>query len=161
MTADDIRNVIGDAFSGARQPRASEIVPDHGYVHLEGEEIRHAFGGKAWDELTVPFLTYHRQAVFFFTPQAWAYYLPAYMRAVVDHFDETDTMLNELLATVTPNRDAELDALRRERVGALNGQQRGALVKFVEWAAAEHPDDLDDEVRQKIVASLNRRGKPF
>jgi hypothetical protein len=154
MTADVLCDVIRDAFTGGSPPDASEIVPEYGYVHLENDEIRDAFGGKAWDELQISTLTYHREALFFFTPRGWSYYLPAYMQAIVTHYDETDTMVDVLLATITPSRRVDREVRRRERVAELNDQQLAALRKFIDWVANKHPDDLEDENRQAICASL-------
>lgn len=154
MSADELRALVRDAFSETRPPAASEIVPHHEYVHLECDEIREAFRGKAWDELPVPFLTYQREAVFFFTARAWSYYLPAYLDAILAHYDETDTMVNGLLATLTPSRSTEDEAHRRARVAALNDRQRSVVRRFVDWVATEHPDDLAEEDLLAIRASL-------
>lgn len=157
MSAAGLRKIIHDAFAGTRPPDTSEIVPKHEYVHLECDEIREAFHGKAWDELSLPFLTYHREAVFFFTPRAWSYYLPAYMQAIITDYDGTDTMVNGLLATLAASRDADDEARRRARIAALNGRQRAALGKFIDWVASEHSDDLEEEDRQAIRALLEQR----
>jgi hypothetical protein len=154
MNAADIERVIRDAFTETGPPDATEIVPRHNFVHLECDEIRDAFRGKRWEELSVPFLTYHRDAVFFFTPRAWSYFLPAYMSAILARYDETDTMVNGLLATVTPTRNGDDEALRRSRIAALSSSQRVAFGMFIEWVAAKHPEDLESEDCQDILVSL-------
>jgi hypothetical protein len=72
MNVDALCKVIHDEFAKTPVPKASEMVPKHEYVHLECDEIREAFEGKTRSELSIPFLTYHREAVFFFTPRAWS-----------------------------------------------------------------------------------------
>src|SRR5690349_10932784 len=150
MSADTLSKAICEAFADSRKPDPAEIVRN---LHLEGEEIRDAFRDQTWTELTVPFLTYHRQAVFFFTPEAWAYFVPAYMQAVVNRYEETDTMVNELLATIRPSNDVQSEVQRRARLKALSAAQRAVLVKFVDWVADEHPDEFEDGEKQAMIAS--------
>lgn len=154
MTTDELGDVIRDAFTGGPPPDASEIVRDPDHLHLENEQIKSAFGGKTWTELPIPVLTYHRQAVFFFTPEGWAYYLPAYMLAIFTHYEKTDTMVDALLSTLIPSRDNDHEADRRARIARLNDRQRATLRRFVVWIGSEHPEDLEDEECHSILASL-------
>ncbi|MDX1991282.1 MAG: hypothetical protein SF029_02770 [bacterium] len=70
----ELRQKLEAEFGKMRYPGDDNLV--NGYTG-EHEEIAEAFRGKKWQELPVPFLSYHHEAVFFFTPQAYCYYLPA------------------------------------------------------------------------------------
>lgn len=154
MTANELCVEIFVAFAGADRPEDSEIVTDNGDIHSEQAEIRDAFKGRRWEELSVAFLTYHRQAVFFFTAKAWSYYLPAYMHAVVRCYAQTDTMVNELIGTILPGRNMDDESRRRARIEALNVQQRAVLLSFIEWVSKEHPEDVDEDDQKAIAASI-------
>lgn len=156
LSPEELRAAILLEFASLPTPDASKIVDERGYTHLENEEIREAFRDKTWTDLSIPFLTYHRQAVFFFTPHAWSYYVPAYMHAVVSAFPDTDTMASELLATVRPTSDGRDELRRRARIDALNERQRELLLHFVNWLATVHPEEIDEDDRRAIVASIRR-----
>ncbi|HYK04240.1 MAG TPA: hypothetical protein VE974_20985 [Thermoanaerobaculia bacterium] len=38
----------------------------------------------------------------------------------------------------------------------LTETQHYALLKFIEWAASQHPDDIDDDDRAVIVHAITR-----
>jgi hypothetical protein len=79
------------------------------------------------------------------------------MLAAIDQYDAASTALAELTSSLVPSRDVEIEASRRACLSALTEKQRGVLLKFIEWAAREHPYDVDEDDRATIV-SANARG---
>lgn len=65
-------------------------------------------------------------------------------------------MLSEIAATLLPSRDSKIEAIREARLAALTDRQRHVLSLFIEWAAAEHPDDIDAEDRELILHTIER-----
>lgn len=153
-SAASLREMLYDAFADTFAPGVDEIVPDYWDFDLERTEIRNAFAGRAWHEIPAGMLAEHRQALFFLTPSAWSYYLPAYMLATIDAYSEADSALTEVVGSLTPNCDPEIEAIRKERLAALTERQRDLLSRFIEWAADEHPEDIDDDEREKIISAI-------
>lgn len=154
MNRDSVREMVYDAFADTAAPDAAAIAPDCWDLDLERSEIRSAFGEYAWHELPPATLARHRQALFFLTPTAWAYYLPAYMLAAIDAYGEVDTAVTEIASSLTPSRDPDIEATRKARLAALTEKQLGVLLTFIEWAAGEHADDIDEDDRDTIVDAI-------
>lgn len=63
----------------------------------EAADTVEEFLGRRWETLTVEFLLTNYSAVSIFTAGALAYYLPAYLLAIVEHYHEADLLPDELL----------------------------------------------------------------
>jgi hypothetical protein len=59
---------------------------------LECVEIQQAFAGKHWSELSQETLIRENYALAFLTPEAFRFYLPAYLSNVVREFDKSDAL---------------------------------------------------------------------
>ena len=155
MSTDEVRDGIYTAFAGTSTPHSSDVVYDNSGDHLECEEVRGAFEGRAWHEIPLPELTFHAQALFFFTPTAWAYYLPAYLLAVIEGYSQSDSILGAIVSSLLTSQDPSLQSIRVARVAALTHAQREAAKAFFEWVRAYHPDDVDEDELTDIIFILN------
>jgi hypothetical protein len=58
--------------------------------------------GKHWKELTIDFIVQHREEIECVTADGFRFYLPAFMLAVLLHWDEVDTLPLNLISALTP-----------------------------------------------------------
>ena len=142
---------IERAFDDTEPPPSFRVV-DEVPGDLEREEIADAFRERHWKTLDTETLRYHAEAVFFFTPEAFRYYLPSYLLAVLKAYEETDVLPDLLIAALTPPpEDDKRLASFLARVEPLTIPQKRALAAFLEFMQQEHGEDfLREEPRRAI-----------
>ncbi len=147
-----IARQIEDAFADTPYPGDARIVKSG----QAGEEVRQAFRGKSWQHLSVNQLTYHHVDLPVLTPEAFRFYLPAFMTAVLQHHDHVGTMPINVIHSLTPPDanmvsqlvEKQLDTQKYEkvqdflaRVSAFTGKERAAIRVFLESYRRLYPNN--------------------
>jgi hypothetical protein len=83
---------LTSSFQTLPYPGDINLVYDNTGNHLECVEIQQAFAGKHWSELSQETLVRENSALSFLTPEAFRFYLPAYLSIVVREFEKTDIL---------------------------------------------------------------------
>jgi hypothetical protein len=112
-------------------PVPNSIVSDELLYDPERKEVVDCFSGRIWADLSVDELRYHDIAMSCFTPAAFAYYLPAYLLAILRDFVEADILVHGTFHYLRPI-SGFID-MRNERRAALSPRQRKAVVLFAEY----------------------------
>ncbi len=112
------------------------------YVGEEISIIKH-FTGKRWQEITLESLIANRDCISWFTVEAYRYYLPAYMIAVITHFHEVDVLSNNTLYHLTPPDEHE--TWKTEFITTSKGftqAQKSVIQNFIALYARLSPETL-------------------
>jgi len=83
---------LTSSFHTLPYPGDLNLVYDNTGYDLECVDIQQAFAGKHWSELSQETLIIESSALAFLTPEAFRFYLPAYLSNVVREFDESDAL---------------------------------------------------------------------
>lgn len=83
MRRDELRSMIVHAFADVRYPGDDHIVADPDHCP-ECEDVAAAFRGRHWKELTPALIFERKDALPLLRPEAFRYFLPAYLLACVD-----------------------------------------------------------------------------
>lgn len=83
---------LTSSFQRLSYPGDLNLVYDNTGNHLECLEIQQAFVAKHWSELTLETLVRENSALSFLTPEAFRFYLPAYLSIVIQEFEKTDVL---------------------------------------------------------------------
>jgi len=128
--ADELVQEIERAFAGAENPGSERLVeyPDH----WESPAVIESFAGTHWNDVPLDTLINHRLSLPLFTPEAFRFYLPAFLRAAVLHPATVDTLTENLFFMLTPpeSLEAEMDLFLR-RLNGLNAEQKAVIRKFI------------------------------
>lgn len=92
---------IERSFASAVYPGDDALVYDQSGDHLECIEVRDMFRGLAWRDVSYEMLVAHDTALSFFTVEAFRYYLPSYLLATINHFDEVDALPSSVVHYLT------------------------------------------------------------
>ncbi len=112
-----------------------------------------AFKGKHWREVSLETLISNRDHLSFFTPEAFRFYLPAFLIALLTHPNPLDLdVLNEnTVSNLSPNYDWGIDQFKEifePRVAVLDAAQKKAIKWFIEWyvdrSKQYNPPDYED-----------------
>jgi hypothetical protein len=119
---------LDKAFANVPRPGDEPLASSSRPEECEDTE---PFRGKIWQELGLNFLERHRNALFWFTPQAFCYYLPAFLNEglVVPYPDYVVSILNLL----SPTENGQAWRFREERWRRLTPPQ---IEHCEEWLTA-------------------------
>ena len=108
------------------------------------------FAGRRWEDVSLDVLRdeYDGDAsacLCFMSPQAFWYYLPAYMLIAIDAYDEADVVGHAAVNALVAD-----DLTRRS---GLTAPQRRAIVAFLEFMQDRHADDfLPGELERALLS---------
>jgi hypothetical protein len=140
-TADKLRKLIEAAFADTSYPGDARLVYDNSGRHLECNEIAAAFRGKHWKEVPLETLCYHSAGIFFLTPEAYRFYLPAYLLAALLHYNQADTLPDSVVFSLIPPSDAKDAQVYRRRLEGFTAAQRQVIRCFLEFQKEHHAQD--------------------
>lgn len=112
QTTQDLKALFFDAFASRPRPPASQILrPD--VSHHEGDHLRELLAAKTSTELTDHDLrTVVESNLWMLTPEAFLYFLPAFLHASLKSYASVSVFASELIGALTePSRTDIADAL--------------------------------------------------
>ena len=152
-----IQQSIESAFADVPYP-GDDRIADHKDCP-ECDDLREHFRGATWRGHTVAELQQYQSALPLFTPQAFQYFLPAYMLVSLGAWCEADDIpfsIMYMCLPSDPSEEAGLQQHRRERFEIFTPRQREVIAAYLrEWAASgslfveAHANDIP-----RAIASL-------
>jgi len=142
----EIENLIRQSFAGSIQPDEDDVCASTDEEALEDCGL---FIGQEWENIDSDAIVDHQDALFWFSPEAFHYYLPAFMKAGLKEPD-AGYILNILLM-LRPDTEPSAATFARERWLLFNEMQIASLKAWLIWAyaAMNRRDDteLEDALR--------------
>jgi hypothetical protein len=136
---EELAELIEESFRDIPYPGDSSLVVIRNEFDLERREILEAFAGKHWTTLRLGFLRYHHQSIFFFTPAAYRFYLPAYLLVSVLSYDKAGNIPGSVVFSLTAPEEPGPDMDRfLSRMGGFTTTQKSTIAAFLEFLLAEH-----------------------
>jgi hypothetical protein len=138
----------------------------------EAATVASALRGKDWKTIPDDVLMANRSASAFLTPAAYRYFLPAFMKLAINRYAEADTLVHDLIASMTLPRPEDIAVVERAlaalgtatetgfepllqayrsgaaeqrfraRVATLNNVQRATVRHFLEHMRDAHGQDF-------------------
>jgi hypothetical protein len=132
-----VRGQIIAAWAGAVYPGDDQICSTY-----DDEGVTAYFRGRTWQGHEVESLRYHHAGLSFFSAEAFAYYLAAFLIAVLDDASAADVICDSLLFHLAPTQLGRTwSHTYLARLACLSTTQRAAVIAFFDWyAAAGHSD---------------------
>jgi len=143
-----VREQIIDAWQAAVPPGEDRIcAPTY-----DDEGVGAYFRGRTWDGHEVASLRYHSVGLSFFTAEAFAYYLAAYMLAVIDDASTADVIYDGILFHLSPIQLGKTWAdTYLARLAQLSPAQRHAIVAYLDWCDAGRADEEISATRRYLL----------
>jgi hypothetical protein len=141
----EVRERIERAFAGTPRP-AGELVA----TTYDDEGVSAYFAGKSWRGHPVSDLRLHEVALCFFTPEAFRYYLPAFMLASLEDPEVADVIPQSIIGALARRGESS-----RLRVNAFSREEAGAVMAFLRTLVG-FTDDADIELAMGEL----ERGRP-
>jgi hypothetical protein len=126
MTARDVARTITEAFRDT--PRPTGKLTDT----YDDEGVEAYFAGRPWSGHDVASLRRHSAAMSFFTPEAFRYYLPAFMLAELADPETADIIGESIVHHFGPPEDNWKD-IHRARLSLFTTPENDAVLAFLHY----------------------------
>jgi hypothetical protein len=144
MTATEVIRLIEDAWREVPYPGDDKIVPPDSH---EFDDIENYFRGTTWRDHSPVDLRCHSAAFSFFTPEAFHYWLPAYMIAEITCPEEADVIGEYIAWALSDHRGGKAWPL-------FSRDQREAVAAYLRFQIETFKDAADHE--RKALSILER-----
>jgi hypothetical protein len=136
-----LRRRIAEAFSSAAYPGDDHLAASNDPAHVECARLALALRGQRWQDVPLDVLRHH-YTLSFFSPEGFRYFLPAYVLACVDAYEDAGNIPDSLVFHLVPPRPEgpELDRFLATMAG-LTRDQKQAIASFIEYMIAAHGRD--------------------
>jgi hypothetical protein len=152
------RQSIESAFADVPYP-GDDRIADHQDCP-ECDDVRQHFHGASWRGHTAAELQQYQSALSLFTPQAFQYFLPAFMLASLGAWHEADDIpfsIMYMCLPPDPDEEAGVRQHARERFEILTVRQREAVVAYLrEWKSSKsllvevHAEDIPRAIKRLL-----------
>lgn len=133
MSDADLLATVTRAFANRVLPERVPVTENP--EDWEGRDMEKFFRGKAWEQLTAADLRREGQVDQFFTAEAYAYFLPAYLTQAILNPDELDVCVDHIAWRFDPEEGNAWATERAQKVlGILSGPELGALLDYLRYA---------------------------
>lgn len=123
VTNEQIQAVIHQIYANFE----NTSYPGDNYIGVH--RIDEGFKGKIWKDISIPLLLSHRDDLGSLTPEAFCYYLPAFLLAVLQSAAVLDSFPENFLEYLIPPKSVSYDRRNKQFIAlnALNAQQKTAV----------------------------------
>jgi hypothetical protein len=135
---------IEEVFADTPFPGDENISPYEYEIHVE------LFRGRHWKDIPLETIFRERGELSFFTPEAYRFFLPAFMRATLLHYIEMDTLSGNLISHLSPKHGDSDSGLHNLFIRMNNGFSRTeqkAILAFLESYLQLFPEEYSVEDR--------------
>ena len=164
MNKNKITLLIKEAFSNIAYPGDNNICYKNNYGRdYEGNQMAMFFRGKTWEQITLKSLRdeYNNDGsacLSFMSPEAYRYYLPAYMIIAINEYEDADVIGDSAIHALSFPQDNELIKFWIQRNSNFSDKQEEAITKFLQFMHENH--ELDDEIMIKTLRFWCPFGEP-
>lgn len=139
--ADQLVTAIEAAWAGSRYPGDANIFTPHSY---DDEGITEYFRGTTWQDHSAVQLRRMSSAISsFFAPEAFHYWLPAFLIAAIREPEELSQGVDALLFALSPDDPQARRGELAERLSLLTRGQLEATVDAITWIGQAVREDVD------------------
>jgi hypothetical protein len=157
--ADEVRALIVAAFANASYPGDDHVVPNPDHCP-ECQDVATALRGKHWRDLPPPLILEQKDALPLLSPEAFRFFLPAYMLAWMD--TETAMGGDSVIMNLKPaNKAGSKQVWFEAGDGRLTEAQVQAVRSFLEFVDAKEQRYWDREGLERPENKILRRALSY
>ena len=134
----DFRSAVLAAFDGVTCPPESDIAP---HECEKCQTVRAAFAGSDWRAVPAPLIEKYYSVLPLFSPEAYPYFLGAWLLYALDHFGKhvspIEFLVYDLVPTVPDPDDLDLVEWERQRLRHLTWEQVEVSAQFLDAVEAD------------------------
>jgi len=167
-------NAIYAAFPVSNPPRpdtiVAEFVPQSKPV--EAAELSRELGGRPWNEVDSGFIETHGDWLVYLAPQAFAYFLPAWMVFGLDYHRAGYVADWTVSFFAHPPASEPMTHVQSRMIDALDSQQKSAVIRWITYLIKAYPEsdpghlkkqglDIEDAVYNLSLRPYDQDGQSY
>jgi hypothetical protein len=119
------------AFEDSQSPSDDRIFEPNTAYFFDIDQAIGDFAGKHWKQIPIAVLVKHKDNLPFFTPEAYHFYLPAFLIAAIEYPKQVDVLRDNVIYSLTPPvNNPGFEAVFSLRVSMFTRQQAQAVLNF-------------------------------
>lgn len=126
MNSDELKIIIREAFKDTPYP-AGKLTDTY-----DDEGVSEYFTGKKWETLNISDLRKHYVALSFFEPQAFRYFLPAFMLAELTDPETADVIGQSIVFHFSKPNDYWVESYDK-RLSLFTENEKNAIMHFIDY----------------------------
>jgi len=126
MNTEELKTLIKKAFKDTPYPvgKLTDTYDDEG--------VSEFFAGKQWENLNAPDLRKHDVALSFFEPEAFRYFLPAFMLAELSDPETADVIGESIVFHFSKPKEFWIESYEK-RISLFTRNEKEAIVRFIDY----------------------------
>jgi hypothetical protein len=146
---------IRQAFKDSSYPGDSNLVTIKGSYDFERQEIFESFVGKHWEEVSLDTIKFHHEALCFFTPEAYRFYLPAFLLATAGFYYQADNIPGSVVSSLNVSNmpDHERDRFMAI-ISGFSYRQKKAILSFLKFLQEEYSSDFPGNELDRVIENF-------
>ena len=132
-----VLDLIDSAFGNLPVPAPESVGESRDPGEIE--ECNAFFRGRHWQEIPLSEVPQEGSFLYHLQPEAFRFYLPAFMRAVVLDYQRLDTLPDDLVSVLTNRGDERSFNVRAFRL--FSPGQKAAVRRFLEYVRDAHIEE--------------------
>jgi hypothetical protein len=147
MDASEVEAIIRAAFAKTPKPKDSKLTDTY-----DDEGAQEYFQGRSWDGHSVEDIRLQADAMCFFTPEAFRYYLPAFMLAELSDSKAADIVGEYVVYKFGP-QSRGFQSLQKERLAVMSHEEKLAVLQFIRYMQEKHGGfEVDLDYFERVVS---------
>ncbi|MGB3691422.1 MAG: DUF6714 family protein [Spirulinaceae cyanobacterium] len=150
-----VEESIRQAFKDSPYPGDSNLVTIKNSYDFEEQEIFESFVGKHWEEVSLDTLKLHHEALCFFKPEAYRFYLPAYLLATAKSYYQAGNIPGSVVSCLNISN---MRGHQRERFIAImsgfSDQQKKAILSFLRFLQQKYSANYPGNELNRVIGNF-------
>ena len=130
-----------DAFAG------------YGETYLDAEDFFAGTRHKVWTAFEIGFLEFHQEVLLFLSPKAFCSFLPAFLKATAEYFEDSDMLPDFVISALTRPDDAHGQSRFDAQIGPLTQKQSEAVAMTLAYCNQFFKTDTEENLAAGALKS--------
>lgn len=142
---------IEQAFANNQYPGDEKLVPfmsENAPYADDFEEVADTYKGVKWETVSLDFIESNYNGIFYFSPEGFHYYLPAFLRAAL--IDTESMVYISTITVLTPRDEKGMQDYFLPRVRTLNPEQVTVIKDFLHLCIRLEPEAIELKMDRAI-----------
>ncbi|MBI9083495.1 MAG: hypothetical protein JEZ11_07850 [Desulfobacterales bacterium] len=125
----------------------------YGETYLDAEDFFSCTRDKVWNTFEIGFLEFHQEVLLFLSPKAFRSFLPAFLKATAEYFEDLDMLPDFVISALTRPDDAEGQSRFDAQISQLTQKQSEAIAMTLTYCDQLFESDTEENLATDALKS--------